>query len=138
MDLTLNRLHYENDGIFSTLLDSDGNRIAITLEHAFVQIDMHSVQPILQPGTYTCVRGMHQLTHMNTPFETFEITGVEGHTNILFHAGNFNDDSEGCVLLGENMAPYGNEEMVTNSQATFAYFMQLQEGVDTFTLTVIA
>ena len=34
--------------------------------------------------------------------ETFEVTGVPGRANILFHHGNTEEDTEGCILLGSS------------------------------------
>jgi hypothetical protein len=74
---------------------------------------------------------------MTEPFDTFEITDVPLHNNILFHPGNYNDDSEGCVLLGK---AYGMKlnggKMIVNSRNAFDHFMYLQEGVDSFVLIV--
>ena len=135
MNLILTRVAKEEDGIFSHL-ESDQGLVAITLEHAYEQPD-ETYDAKIQPGTYTCIRGQHQLHSMQHPFTTFEITGVTGHSNILFHAGNFNDDSDGCVLLGELVAKSATgAQMITNSRVTFEKFMRLQEGVDSFTLVV--
>ena len=130
MNLTLRRTEFRPDGVFGELSNDVGNVIAHTLEHAYDDGN-GGWAPKIPVGTYACVRGTHQL-HGGGPFTTFEITGVPGHSGLLFHAGNWNKDSEGCVLLGE--AQSGN--MVTNSRAAFVKFMQLQIGVDQFTLTV--
>lgn len=110
----------------------------MTLEHAYREGD--SWVPKLYPGEFLCVRGPHRLHGMTQDFETFEVTGVEGHKGILFHWGNFNDHSEGCILTGDAIAEYSagaaREEMVTNSRAAFSRFMKIQEGVDHFTLRV--
>lgn len=141
MNLTLTRTEYRSDGIFSELRDEDGNTIARTLEHAYLMGgtgpgEGYTYIPKIPPGTYTCVRGPHRLHGMTADFETFEITGVVGHENLLFHWGNFNKDSEGCVLVGKSEAVGGGAHMVTASRDTFAAFMQLQDGLDSFQLTV--
>lgn len=118
-------------GIVSTLT-KDSDIVFTTLEHAYQNPDK-SYSPKIPHGTYTCVRGMHQLAHMAHPFETFEITGIVGHTNILFHVGNFNADSEGCVLLGQGL---GNQ-MIIGSKVAFDTFMASLSGVDSFTLEVL-
>ena len=135
MDLTLTRKQYRADGIFGELSDADGKTLFVTLEHAYEQQDGTFV-PKIPTGTFVCQRGPHRLHGMTSDFTTFEITGVEGHSNILFHWGNFNKDSEGCILLGKTVANTGADEMVTSSRAAFADFMAMQEGLDTFTLTV--
>jgi len=137
------------DGIFSNVIGENGP-IGVGLEHAYPVVDGRgeaagegqagTYAPKLPAGTYECVRSMHRLHGMDHDFETFEITGVPGHSGVLFHWGNWNEDSEGCVLLGEAIAlgehNGAHVEMVTNSRAAFARFMALQEGVERFVLTV--
>ena len=134
MTLVLTRNKFQEDGIFSTLTDEHGTVIARTLEHSY------NNKPKMSSGSYGCKRGAHRLHNMTHDFETFEIEGVKGHDNILFHVGNYNADSEGCVLLGEKVVKACNQAnstmMVTNSKATFAKFMALLDGVDSFTLIV--
>lgn len=137
MDLILTRTDYREDGIFSVLTDENGKEIAITLEHAYPYDNQGDFAPKLQPGQYECVRGPHRLHGMTSDFETFEITGVVGHDNILFHAGNYNADSEGCVLVGMVICETDDGSwMITHSKNTFAALMALQQGVDSFNLTV--
>jgi hypothetical protein len=69
---------------------------------------------------------------MTQDFETFEILGVPGHTGILFHWGNWNKDSDGCLCLG--MVRSGNA--VLRSREAFANFMHMLEGVNECTLVV--
>lgn len=132
MDLTLKRNQWLSTGIFGTLFDLNSNQIAVTLEHAYLQPN-GLFEPKIPVGAYTCRRGMHQLFGMEYPFETFEITNVPGHLNILFHPGNYNQDSSGCVLLGQQ----ATNNMITNSRNTFERFMDREEGEDVFILRVI-
>ncbi len=127
--LKLIRKEFREDGIFSELCDSSGNILAHTLEHSY------DCMPKLYDGEFTCIRGTHRL-HNNIPFETFEITGVTGHSGILFHIGNWNDDSDGCVLVGSKVAQNSLGQMVTGSMQAFAEFMKLLEGQDNFILVV--
>lgn len=131
MKLRLVRSVFKPEGIFGNLYDEVGNHIAASLEHAYSQTDATWAAK-LYDGEFTCVRGKHRLHNMKADFETFEIEGVKGHDNILFHSGNYNKDSEGCVLLGEDNAGY----MITNSRVAFKKFMDLLIGVDQFTLVV--
>lgn len=139
MNLKLTRVVFDSHGIFGTLTDHDDIAIAVTLEHSYdAKLGNGSYAPKLPNGEYKCLRGTHQL-HNAPPFETFEITGVPGHTGILFHAGNFNEDSEGCVLLGRRIVPNpsGDGDMITSSKNSFLKFMDLQDGINEFTLTVL-
>lgn len=130
MNLILDRSKKCQDGIFSTLHDATTTElIAVTVEHAYLIGE--AWQPKIPAGSFRCVRGMHQLKH-GGPFETFEVMNVPGHDGILFHIGNFNDDSEGCICLGERFAG----QMITDSRSAFVRFMAFQEGVNEFILVV--
>jgi hypothetical protein len=131
VNLTLVRDTFTDKGIFG-ILTGDGFS-CVTLEHAYPMPLEHSqaFEPKLQDGSYTCVRGIHRLSNL-IDFETFEITGVLGHSDILFHKGNYNADSEGCVLLGEKVI----SDSITNSLVTFNKFLDFQQGCDTFQLVV--
>lgn len=132
---TLERSDFTRSGIFGGLYKGEQTLPAFyTLEHAYPDIvDPGAWEPKVPTGTYTCVRGTHSLAHSG-PFETFEITGVPGHQGILFHVGNTNDDSEGCVLLGTSRSTL--TPMILESKKAFAAFMELMKGVDSFTLVV--
>ena len=129
--MILSRVKFNADGIMGRLLDADHIQLAATLEHSY------GGKPKLPVGEYRCVRGFHRL-HADAPlFETFEVTGVPGHTGILFHIGNFNRDSDGCILLGRAATTsVEGWSMVTSSGATFQQFMKDLEGVESFSLTV--
>lgn len=135
MDLSLVRTEFRPDGIFSELRDVSGDVIAVTLEHAYFD-PLGAPLPKLVDGSYQCVRGKHFLTGMTAPLETFEITDVPNHTGILFHIGNFNIDSEGCVLVGMAIAQIGGRQAIAQSKLAFQKFMNFQTGYDEFTLTV--
>lgn len=129
MYLTLRRIKFHADGIFGQLL-YDNNIIAITLEHAYRCFS--DWIPKIPIGNYPCVRGMHRLENMTEDFETFEIKNISNCTGILFHIGNYNRDSHGCVLLGK--AIDGN--MITNSKETFENFMDMLKGINQFELII--
>lgn len=132
MNLILTRTQHKECGVFGELTDESGAFGAVTLEHAYPDGNGGFTAKI-PDGEFKCVRGGHLLHGMTTPFETFEITGVEGHSNLLFHWGNWNKDSEGCILVGEDVV---GGDMITNSRAKFAGFMDLQAGLADFILVV--
>lgn len=124
-------------GIFGQIFSGDGVLSLFTLEHAY-PLYAPGVSPLYAPkvssGVYECVRGIHQLAGMSQPFETFEIEGVVGHSNILFHSGNVNADSAGCVLLGLRQQADAD---ILESRAAFQLFMLHLTGLDSFELTVV-
>jgi hypothetical protein len=133
--MNLLRTDFLETGIFGLLTNSDQSLMLCTLEHAYPvgEGQVKTYFPKILPGVYTCKRGMHRLEGMAQPFETFEIMGVEGHDNILFHAGNVNADSSGCVLLG--LSRLGDKEIL-QSRAAFQQFMESLKYVDSFELVV--
>lgn len=133
MKLLLLRTSKRATGIFGELFDAEGEQRKLfqTLEHAFGIPDGGSYQPAVQPGTYRCVRGIHSLSN-GIPFETFMLEDVPGHDGILFHVGNYNKDSSGCILLGKAKIPDG----VGKSVDAFKEFMQMTHGLDDFLLEV--
>jgi hypothetical protein len=119
------------DGIFGKLEKEDGTFVCYTLEHSYDN------KPKLADGEYVCKRGPHRLHGMTQDFITFEIMGVPDFngvavTGVLFHWGNYNKDSEGCVLMGATEMP----TMIGTSVQTWSAFMTSMNGVDAFGLTV--
>jgi len=137
MDMTLQRFEQGPNGIFSNLLDDQGRKVDVTVTHAYVSDA--GWQPKVPPGRYLCVRGTHSLDGVHH-FDTFEITGVEGHKGILFHQGNVEEESKGCELIGGHVGTlltHGTEEeAVLDSAEAFKYFMRLQGDATEFWLTV--
>lgn len=85
----------------------------------------------IPPGEYVC-RRFHGTKYPNT----FEIL-VQGHTALLFHAGNVEEESLGCVLLGSSFGKLKGDRAVLNSGNTFKAFLEETEGLDQFPLTII-
>jgi len=136
MNLKLVRVEYRADGIFSDLFDEQGERIAVVLEHAYPTPSGEYI-PKLPPGEYTCRLGMHILEHMKEPFATYEIADVPGHSNILFHTGNFNNQSSGCCVVGTSKTILNGVQMLTGSRIAFRRLMSLQNEVPEFSLKVV-
>lgn len=138
MDLKLEHVENGMFGVFGKLIEPDGNIFCFTLEHAYP--DIRSVDTFyytkIPNGSYTCIRGMHRLDGMIKDFETFEVKDVPGHSGILFHVGNYNRDSSGCILVGASIVSAGLEKMISDSRTTFAKFMTLQTGIDEFQLQI--
>jgi len=126
--LILARDLYREDGIFGDLISSLGDLDLLTLEHSY------GLLPKIPKGTYTCKRTVWHKKGV----PTFEITGVPNATRILFHTGNKEQDSEGCVLLGLARLE-GNDGvmLVTDSKAAHKKFMAHFEGSDEFELTIL-
>ena len=143
MDLEFTPLSCDANGYFAAVHSSVGERLFVIASHSYQQAD-GSWAPKLLPGTYVCQRGTHTI-HWPTPgnpngtltFVTFEVTGVPGHSGILFHVGNRPQvNSDGCNLTGAQTGVVEGVPAVLQSEIAFEKFMALQDGVDTFNLTV--
>lgn len=135
MNLVLNRREYRNDGIFSEITDENGTFLFVGLERSYKD-DSGVFYAKVPPGTYRCVRGIHRLKDL-VPFETFELENVPGRTGILIHKGNYNHDSEGCILIGLGYGFTSNKEkMIVHSKKAFEKFMELQKYNDEFYIVI--
>ena len=132
MNLKLFRTDFRPDGIFGELTSENGLLYLFTLEHSY-QNEEGAWLPKIPEGTYQCIKGQHELEGQAEPFETFEVTRVPDHTGILFHKGNLDKDSEGCILIGL----LRSENEIINSAGAFSRFMNAQKACDSFTLTVV-
>jgi hypothetical protein len=131
MSFTLTHNRFCAAGIFGQLCEDGGAFVAYTLEHSYDN------KPKLADGEYTCVRGIHHLGPELKEINTFEIKGIpqfqgKNVTGVLFHPGNYNFDSAGCVLLGNSET----DLMVASSKEAFAGFLKMVDGLDSFHLTV--
>lgn len=136
MRLRLVHNRFEKYGIFGELLDQKGSLIAYTLERSYVT-DHGDCYQKLNIGTYKCEKGSHRLVSMDKDFITFEIKNVPDHDGIIFHVGNYNEDSEGCVLLGSSIGNMVNgDKMLTGSIDAFNKFMSIMKYEDEFQLIV--
>ena len=78
---------------------------------------------------YKCIK------YDSTKFgETFKILKVPGRTDVVFHTGNKQNDTAGCILIGDWR--YSTKNKLINSQVTFRAFMMMLTGFDEFHLTI--
>lgn len=65
---------------------------------------------------------------------TFEVCGVPGRSEILFHQGNYTSSTRGCVLIGERWAP--SSEMLMDTKLAMTKFMSLLGNEKEFKLII--
>lgn len=136
MNVTLIRKDELADGYFGELHQDNGNFLFTTLEHAYPNPD-GSLYAKISPGTYMCVR--FESPHLG--YEVFMLENVPGHDHILIHIGNYNENSDGCIMLGIGLGFKMGQKtpcMITNSEKAFKAFMEMQKDVQSFTITVEA
>ena len=67
--------------------------------------------------------------------ETFIVNNVPGRTGILFHAGNWEEHTEGCILLGTSIIE--DKRGVSNSKNAMIKFLTYLKGFDKAHLTIM-
>lgn len=100
-------------GTFGAFKDDTGNKICLTCE-----LPWRNNEPrvsCIPTGTYTAKQ-------YNSPKHglVWEITPVEGRSNIEMHPGNDINDLLGCIAVGSSMGTVDGLPAVLNSRATFA------------------
>ena len=82
-------------------------------------------------GQYRCVRYTAP-----TYGETFMVKEVTGRSDILFHWGNYDHNSKGCILVGNGINYHDKLLAINSSKDTFRRFMKKLDPYDEFILTV--
>ncbi len=103
---------------------------AVTLENPW--LDNEVMVSCIPLGKYICRR-------IDSPKfgNTFEVTDVEGRTHILFHKGNTEEDTSGCILVGEEYGFLGGERAVLASSRGYNEFMNMHKGSQSFELSIV-
>lgn len=101
------------EGCFGAILHT-GAPFGVTLERTFGR------DVVIPAGEFLCVATKYH----KGGYPTFEITGVAGHSRLLFHKANWETDLEGCVGIGEGFALLDGRLAIAQSGPAFAEFLQ--------------
>lgn len=87
----------------------------------------------IPPGNYT-VEHRYSETYGNH----FLVKGVENRSYILIHYGNYYTNTEGCILVGEELKDIDNNGLVdiTNSRNTLEDFVNAVPRQESFALRI--
>ena len=99
-----------------------------TLENPLRETDKDSRIP---PGNYLCVPydgAIHKKVYL--------LKNVPGRSAILLHTGNFESETEGCILLGDEIGMFSGEPAIMDSKKAFERFRKLI-GEEKFSLTIL-
>lgn len=134
-DLELVRVAVSPEGAWGVLLVDGVPAGLVTLERTY---PLHEDAPRgaqvvkIPAGRYLCRRTRYH----RGGYETYEVTGVEGHSRLLFHRGNVEEDSEGCILVGRRFGWLGIRPAVLESTSAWLDFTRLCAGRSAFALRV--
>ncbi|MDP2815297.1 MAG: DUF5675 family protein [Rectinemataceae bacterium] len=120
----------QNEHATFGVLKEQGFPFALTLELPWR--DNTAEYSCIPSGFYVCKR-------IQSPKfgNTFEIVNVAGRSNILFHKGNKDEDTKGCILVGEEFSVIDGERAISSSARGFAEFMELNKDKNEFDLFVL-
>lgn len=90
-----------------------------------------------QPWVSCITKGMYDCQYHNSPKygKVFKVLDVPDRTDILFHPGNYERNTKGCILLGMGSSPMKGEPAIQNSRKAVEYFEYLIDG-DKFVLNI--
>lgn len=130
MKVSLKRFHRDSAVTLGVLKIQDhDHRPLYTLENPWKE-NIPSVSCIPQ-GEYQCCP-----FNGNKFKNVYEIENVEGRTYILFHKGNYEHDTKGCILPGLGIDSSLHESMVTHSVSAMNELKRII-GQHTFTLNIM-
>jgi hypothetical protein len=126
--LTLKRILFTDDGTQGVLL-IENNFAFVTMEPEWKD-NLRGISCI-PAGQYLCKR-------VDTPKHgnTFQVMQVPGRDSILFHSGNVEVDTEGCILLGMEPGIVDGKRAVVRSKEAFGKFLEILKDKQTFNLNV--
>lgn len=122
---------YSDMGTFGKLY-IDGKFFCYTVEQ--VWNDNKTDVSCIPEGTYKLMRRYSPIVKKTSAGEFdegYEITGVQGRTFVMIHAGNSKRDLRACLACGDSLGYVHNEWAVLNSRTTFRGLMhRLEEHND--------
>lgn len=127
--LIIRRIQTGENGTFGALI-FESIPFAVTLEREW--LDNKSNISCIPSGEYMCER-------VDSPRfgDTFEVKDVKNRSHILFHKGNLDDDSYGCILIGESFGAVGNSSGIVDSRGGFNEFKAILSDDDQFRLIIV-
>jgi len=127
--LTIRRIATGPHGTFGCLKYKD-IPFALTLEREW--LDNAQGISCIPSGSYICER-------VDSPKfgDTFEVKNVPNRTHILFHKGNLDEDSRGCIIIGEQFGELKGAPAVLSSKAGYKEFHKILKDVDIFRIIIV-
>mgnify|MGYP001596600586 CR=1 FL=1 len=131
--LKLLRIAETEHGTFGVLFDEPPEPFAVTVERKW--LNNKTGESCIPIGEYTCKK-------VQSPKfgGTYQVMDVKGRSEILFHIGNIDDDSHGCIIVGENFGRRNGSTAVLSSGNTvgagFLEFKERLHGHDEFRLLI--
>ena len=129
MKLTVRRITEYQNATYGVLL-IDGKPSFVTLEDAWK--DNAKQVSCIPTGTYKIVR------HKSPRFgKTYKVLDVPDRSEILIHAGNTHEDTQGCILVGLMFGVLGAQTAILSSRTAFEALMNELKDVKEAELEIV-
>lgn len=127
-EITVKRILHAKDGTTGVMIYK-GRPVMLTLEDPW--LGNQSMISCIPPGKYDCLR------HNTVKFpNTWQLQNVPGRTAILIHAGNTEDSTNGCILVGRRFQDMNGKTGIAESQLAMTQFRDLTKSWKTFAITI--
>lgn len=137
-DYTIGNLYIDNEYFCDTLEDTDRNLSSDMTEAEISNIKIKS-KTAIPTGSYKITLDVispkfsKSNTYKSINGKLPRLLNVKGFEGILIHIGNTNEDTDGCILVGQNT----QTGKVLNSKITFFnLYDKLQTDKDNITITI--
>lgn len=134
-DIELVRVCVAPEGAFSVLLIDGVPAGPVCLERTYPLVENRPRGPQfvkIPAGRYRCVR----TTFHRGGYPSYEVSGVLGHSRLLFHVANDEADLDGCIGVGMRFGLLRGIPAVLDSREGFSEFLRLTRGRESFELLV--
>lgn len=136
-EFELVRIRRQPAGCFGVLLHH-GYPFAVTLERTY-ELPGGDQMVKIPPGVWSLQsRYFHR-----GGYDSYEVVNVPGHSLLLLHKGNAEDDSEGCILIGRRFGELWDSKLdaaapaVLESALGFDDFMRRSGGRSELSLGIV-
>ena len=126
-DYFIHRQPSTPDGTLGEFVDSLGEHVCYTIELTWNNNEPDTSS--IPAGDYTVIPH-NSAAHPNV----WEVANVPGRAGILIHNGNTENDSKGCIIVGDSEGKINGLPAVLNSDKMLALLRN--ELPQTFTLTI--
>lgn len=129
IEVTLVRSAYRIDGTFGNVY-VDKFPVCLSLERPWK--DNQRGISCIPTGHRICSRvNSHKFGN------TFEVVNVPGRSDILWHGGNIDDDSHGCIIVGTGFIRWTDGSLaVRDSNAALSRFLAYFVNTNEFSLEI--
>lgn len=135
--LRIQRVASTKHGTFGVIL-RDGVPFALTLERPWA--NNQRSKSCIRAGKYAVLRckASPDYGFSDSPKfgNTFQVMNVPGRSHILFHKGNLDDDTHGCILLGEQYGVLRGQPAILASGPGFKEFLGIMATKNEFDLVI--